>query len=61
MKSYKEIEKKHTPEEIAESVVFPGTKMPKKEKLYFLNFATLEKAYLKNRAKETKQSLIYYN
>lgn len=30
MKSFKEIEKEYTPEEIAESLVFPGTKNPKK-------------------------------
>lgn len=43
MKSYKEIEKKYTPEEISESIVFPGTKDKKERNAILSEFRLLRK------------------
>jgi plasmid maintenance system antidote protein VapI len=43
MKSYKEIEKQYSPEEIAESLVFPGTKDPKERESLLEEFRKYRK------------------
>ena len=43
MKSYKEIEKQYSPEEIAESLVFPGTKDPKEREALLEEFRKYRK------------------
>jgi phosphoribosylaminoimidazole-succinocarboxamide synthase len=53
MKSYKEIEKKYNPEEIAESLVSPGTKDPEERKEILLAFSEIRK---QQKEKQTEKS-----
>jgi plasmid maintenance system antidote protein VapI len=54
MKSYKEIEKEFTPEEIAESIVFPGTKNQKERESVLAEFRKLRKKISNKQSKESK-------
>ena len=54
MKSYKEIEKKHTPEEIAESVVFPGTKNAQERETILSEFRDFRKSLSEKQSERNK-------
>ncbi|QJB30869.1 hypothetical protein HF329_05960 [Chitinophaga oryzae] len=54
MKSYKEIEKKHSPEEIAESLVFPGPKDPVKREKMLSALREVRKQQKENQSEESK-------
>lgn len=54
MKSYKEIEKKHTAKEIAESIVFPGTKDEKERAAMLSEFQEFRKSQSKKQSGENK-------
>ncbi len=54
MKSYKEIEKKYTPEEIAESIVFPGTKNTKEREAILSEFRDFRKNISDKRTEKSK-------
>lgn len=54
MKSYKEIEKKYTPEEIAESIVFPGTKNIKEREAILSEFRDLRKKITDKQSEKSK-------
>lgn len=56
MKSYKEIEKKYTPEEIAESIVFPGTKNTKVREAILSEFREFRKSILDKKSAKAKKS-----
>lgn len=57
MKSYKEIEKKYTPEEIAESIVFPGTKNTKEREAILSEFREFRKSMLDKKSAKAKKAL----
>lgn len=44
MKSYKEIEKKHSPEEMAEALVFPHTESKSEKEAFMSEFRVFRKA-----------------
>jgi len=54
MKSYKEIEKKYTPEEIAESIVFPGTKNTKEREAVLSEFRDFRKRISDKQSEKSK-------
>ena len=54
MKSYKEIEKKYTPEEIAESIVFPGTKDTKEREAILSEFRDFRKSISDKQSEKSK-------
>lgn len=54
MKSYKEIEKKYTPEEIAESIVFPGTKDTKEREVILSEFRGFRKSISDKQSEKSK-------
>jgi plasmid maintenance system antidote protein VapI len=54
MKSYKDIEKEHTPEEIAESLVFPGTKDPKEREAEMVEFRKFRKKIANKQSEKNK-------
>jgi plasmid maintenance system antidote protein VapI len=54
MKSYKEIEKKYTPEEIAESIVFPGTKDTKEREAILSEFRDFRKSISDKQSEKNK-------
>lgn len=54
MKSYKEIEKKYTPEEIAESIVFPGTKDTKEREAVLSEFRDFRKSMSDKQSEKSK-------
>lgn len=54
MKSYKAIEKLHTPKDIAESLVFPGTKNPKEREAVLTEFRKFRKEIAKEQSEESK-------
>lgn len=54
MKSYKEIEKKYTPEEIAESIVFPGTKNTKEREAVLSEFRDFRKGISDKQSEKSK-------
>ncbi len=54
MKSYKEIEKKHSPEEIAESLVFPGPKDLDKREEMLSAFREIRKQQKENQSEQSK-------
>lgn len=54
MKSYKEIEKKHSPEEMAESLVFPGPKDPVERKEILLAFSEIRKQQKEKQSEKSK-------
>lgn len=54
MKSYKEIAKKYTPEEIAESMVFPGAKATKEREAILSEFRDLRKRISDNQTEKSK-------
>ena len=54
MKSYKGIEKKHSPEEIAESLVFPGPKDPEERKELLLAFSEIRKQQKGKQSEKSK-------
>jgi plasmid maintenance system antidote protein VapI len=54
MKSYKEVEKKYTPEEIAESIIFPGTKDKKERDAILSAFRDYRKKISKRQTEESK-------
>jgi plasmid maintenance system antidote protein VapI len=54
MKSYKEIEKKFTPEEITESLVFPGTKDKKEREEIISEFRDIRKTMSDEQKEESK-------
>lgn len=61
MKSYKEIEKKHSPEEIAEALVFPNTDSISEKEAFMSEFRILEKPYQKIRRKRIKEFRVCFN
>jgi hypothetical protein len=54
MKTYKEVEKKYTPEEIAESIIFPGTKDKKEREAILAEFRNYRKKISKRQTEESK-------
>jgi plasmid maintenance system antidote protein VapI len=54
MKSYKEIEKQYSPEEIAESLVFPGTKDPKEREALLEKFRKYRKKISDKQSEKSK-------
>jgi plasmid maintenance system antidote protein VapI len=54
MKSYKEIEKQYSPEEIAESLVFPGTKDPKEREARLEEFRKYRKKISDKQSEKSK-------
>ncbi|MDR6567316.1 helix-turn-helix domain-containing protein [Chitinophaga sp. CC14] len=54
MKSYKEIEKKHSPEEIAESLIFPGPKDASEREQLLSAFKKVRKQYKDGQSEESK-------
>lgn len=54
MKSYKEIEKKYTPEEIAESIVFPGTKDTEEREVVLSEFRDFRKSLSDKQGEKNK-------
>jgi plasmid maintenance system antidote protein VapI len=54
MKSYKEIEKKYTPEEIAESIVFPGIKDTKEREAVLSEFRDFRKSKSDKQSEKSK-------
>lgn len=54
MKSYKEIEKQYTPEEIATSLVFPGTKDPKEREAQLAEFRKFRKKIADKQTEKSK-------
>ena len=54
MKSYKEIEKKYAPEDIAESLVFPGTKDPKEREAQLTEFRKYRKKLSDKQSEKSK-------
>jgi plasmid maintenance system antidote protein VapI len=54
MKSFKEIEKEYSPEEIAESIVFPGTKDPKGREAELSEFRKFRKKIADKQSEKSK-------
>lgn len=54
MKSYKEIERKYTPQEIAESIVFPGTKNTKEREAVLSEFRDFRKGISDKQSEKSK-------
>lgn len=54
MKSYKDIEKKYTPEEISETIVFPGTKDKKERNATLSEFRDFRKKISERQTEESK-------
>ncbi len=54
MKSYKEIEKQYTSEEIAESIVFPGTKDPQEREAQLSDFRAFRKKIANKQSEKSK-------
>ena len=54
MKSYKEIEKKYPPEEIAESIIFPGTKDKKEREAVLSEFRDFRKSISHKQTEKNK-------
>ncbi|GAB3354587.1 hypothetical protein GCM10027566_15990 [Arachidicoccus ginsenosidivorans] len=55
MKSYKEIEKKHSPEEIAEALVFPNTDSISEKEAFMSEFRTFRKTLSENQTEKNKR------
>jgi len=54
MKSFKEIEREYSPEEIAESIVFPGTKDPKGREAELSEFRKFRKKIADKQSEKSK-------
>ena len=61
MKSHKEIEQKYTPQEVAESIVFPGTKNRKERETILSGFRDFRKKIADKQTEESKPFLYYFN
>lgn len=55
MKSYKEIEKKHSPEEMAEALVFPHTESKSEKEAFMFEFRVFRKALSEKQTEKNKR------